>query len=56
MRIIVTEKGGTTVIVSELGIIMSTTYPTATVLCSNGDQRFMPFRTFGKKLKALYLA
>lgn len=50
-RINVTSDNGVTVIVSELRIIASTKYPTATVSCSSGDQRFIQnitFRIFGK--------
>ena len=58
-RISVTEEDGATVIVSELRIITSIKYPTATVSCSNGDQRFMQsitFRTFGKKIESIVLS
>lgn len=53
VRISVSRENGVTVIVSELRIIASTKYPTATVSCSNGDLRFIQnitFRTFGKTL------
>ena len=53
VRINVSSESGVTVIVSELRIIAATKYPTATVPCSNGDQRFIQnttFRTFGKTL------
>ena len=53
VRINVSSENGVTVIVSELRIIASIKYPTATVSCSNGDQRFIQnitFRTFGKTL------
>jgi hypothetical protein len=51
VRINVSSETGETVIVSELRITVSMKYPTATVSCSNGDQRFLQnitFRTFGK--------
>ena len=50
-RISVTDDNGVIVIVSELRIIASISYPTATVSCSNGDPRLMQnttFRIFGK--------
>ena len=53
IRISVSSESGVTVIVSELRITASIKYPTATVSCSNGDQRFIQnitFRTFGKRV------
>ena len=50
-RINVTNDNGITVIVSELQIIASIKYPTATVSCSNGNLRSIQnitFRMFGK--------
>ena len=52
-RINVTNDNGETVIVSELRIIASISYPIATVSCSSGDQRLMQnitFRIFGKSI------
>ena len=56
-RINVTRDNGVIVIVSELRIMVSTKYPTATVSCSNGDQRSIQnitFRIFGKTLDKIY--
>ena len=53
LRINVTRDHGVIVITSELRIMASIEYPTATVSCSNGDQRFIQnitFRTFGKNV------
>ena len=55
-RINVTTDDGAIVIVSELRIVASIKYPTATVSCSNGDQRFLQnitFKTFGETLSKI---